>query len=47
MANVDKLINTNFDFNILDFNNISTENLTEFKKIIIYSEDRYKIKEYI
>ena len=50
MTNVDKLINTNFDYNILDLDNISIEkDLTEFTKklVILHSEGRYKIKEYV
>ena len=47
MTNVDKLINTNFDFNILDLNDI--KNSTEFTKklVILHSEGRYKIEEYV
>ena len=48
MTNVDKLINTKFDFNI-NFDDFDLNNITEFTKklVILHSEGRYKIKEYV
>ena len=49
MTNVDKLINTNFEFKNIDFTNFDLNKLTEFTKklVILHSEGRYKIKEYV
>ena len=49
MTNVDKLINSNFDFKNIDFTNFDLANVTEFTKklVILYSEGRYEIKEYV
>ena len=49
MENIDNLINTKYDFKIGNFNDISIDNITEFTKklVILHSEGRYQIKEYV
>ena len=49
MVNIDNLINTKYKFKIYDFNDISIDDITEFTKklVILHSEGRYQIKEYV